>query len=128
MTPIRPDTIDETMHERLINWSEWVIVRRNYGHCGSIEYRYVPERISDPDERRKEQIRIRIDVNDAQQLERTIAASLFPKRHRIVLKAYYVHRLRKREICIKLGMRFADFSRFIGEAAIILTNRLTRKS
>jgi hypothetical protein len=124
LTPHRYDGVDETIHERLVNWSEWIIVRQSYGHCRSIEWRYVPERISDNEERRQELTRIIIDVDDAATVERAITGWTFPRKPRSILRCHYVARLRREQCCRANGIRLAQFSFELGRAAMILSNRL----
>jgi hypothetical protein len=124
LTPHRYDEVAETIHERLLNWSEWIVVRRSYGHCRSIEWRYVPERIADNEERRQQLTRIIIDVADAATVEKSITGWTFPRKARAILRCHYVARLRREECCRANGIRFAKFGVELGRAAMILANRL----
>lgn len=122
--PVRYIEVDEQIHGRLMNWSEWIFERHPQGHCRSIEWRYMPERIADNDQRRAEQIERFIDHADALMLERTIAAPTFPIKERSILKCHYVTRERPEVCCRRHGLRFRDIGAYIGRAVLILRNRL----
>ena len=116
--------VDAIIHDRLLNWAEWVIDRRRNGHCKSIEWRYLPERIADNEERRKELTRVPVDSQDAAIIERCISGITFPAKQRAVLKCYYINRAPKEICCRKLGIRFNAFGLELGRAASIVRNRL----
>lgn len=122
--PARFLEVDESIHARLLNWSEWIYERRPQGHCRSIEWRYIPERIADNDQRRAEQIEAFIDHRDALLVERTVSAPAFPLQERQLLKCHYVTRVRPEVCCRRHGIRFRDYGTAIARAAMILRNRL----
>lgn len=122
--PLRYQEVDEQIHARLMNWSEWIFERKPQGHCRSIEWRYVPERISDNDQRRAEQTEHFIDRADALLLERAIVALTFPVKERALLKCHYVVRMRPEACCRQCGIRFREYGTALGRATWILRNRL----
>lgn len=112
------------MHERLVNWAAWVRDRKGRGHCGSIEYRYIPERLADAEIRRQEQTREVIDRIDALLIEKCVCATTFPQKHRKVLVEYYVYRSMHQVIARKVKIRYRDVEEEIKNACNIVRNRV----
>lgn len=122
--PVRFVEVDELMHSRMVNWSEWVLIRRAHGHCDSAEWQYKPERIADTDQRRKELTRDFLDSSDAVRIERAISSWTFPHQWRQVIKCHYVHRMPTGVCCRNFGVRRRDLGAHIGMVIRALKNRL----
>lgn len=56
------------------NWRRWLADRPRYGHCGSIEWQYLPERLTEEEEKaRREEKPPRIDTLAAMWMEEIVA-------------------------------------------------------
>lgn len=69
--------IQERLHSFVAdfsNWRRWLADRPRYGHCGSIEWQYLPERLTEEEEKvRREEKPPRIDTLAAMWMEEIVA-------------------------------------------------------
>jgi len=85
---------------QLKNWGNWARLRPHYGHCYSIEHKYIHPQYWHwyPQEPRVE-----VDQLSALAVERTMRH--IPYLHRLALKLLYVYRLpvrtTRRAVCVK---------------------------
>lgn len=93
-----PEDLRET-YSRLENWARWSRDRIRRGHCRSIEYRYVPERSKDNEEREP---RIEWDSLDAAALHSVICG--VPEKSRWLLHLHTLHRVEEHKIRRLLGI------------------------
>ena len=115
------------------NWGRWARTRIPEGHCASIEHRFknrlrpdmtptgwgdwipvVPAPILPP-----------VDALQALEVERTMRH--LPDDHRTALKLAYVYRMPRKMICLRLGIAFADFDRYTGDARAMVAALLHRQ-
>jgi hypothetical protein len=102
MLAIRPARGADTAIElRLANWARWARDRRGFaGRCGSVEGRYVAERLAGDTEDDRRTARTPLDVRLALRVFERInpETGKFPAVLYLVLTAEFVHRMQPWEI------------------------------
>lgn len=77
------------IEERLQNWGRWAFgtIGGGKGHCASVEYRYVPEKLGEG-EQAVHRTAMTVDVLDAETVERAVTSLQCRVARRFLIKAY----------------------------------------
>lgn len=94
---------------KIINWARWSASRPPQGHCGSIEHRHVPERLTEATavDRSAAGARTEIDFAEAENVEHAVCA-LDNAVDRQILIASFIKRLPDKIICGRFQIRYRD--------------------
>lgn len=115
-----PEDLIET-YARLENWARWSRDRIRRGHCRSIEYRYIPERVEDDDDRVP---RIEWDSLDANALHSVVCQ--IPEKSRWILHMHIIHQIEEYKIRQILGIHRTKFVGEYHDALRMVRNRARR--
>lgn len=89
------------IERRVHNWARWARNSRPQGHCGSVEWRYLPERGAEGVNERQDWSGI--DVQDAERVERAVCIQ--PRHHVSLIKAVYIHRNSRGKLRHRYGIK-----------------------
>ena len=115
-----PEDLIDT-YTRLENWARWSRDRIKRGHCRSIEYRYIPERVEDDEARVP---RIEWDSLDAVALHSVICE--IPEKSRWLLHLFILHRIEEYKIRRILGIKRTEVVEKYRDAIRMVRNRARR--
>ena len=112
-----PEDLQE-IYSRLENWARWSRDRIKRGHCRSIEYRYIAERVDDDEDRIP---RMEWDSLDAAALHSIICG--VPEKSRWLLHLMILHRVDEYKIRRLLGIHRTQIVGEYHDAMRMVRNR-----
>lgn len=111
------------IHDQLENWAAWSRDRMRKGHCRSIEFRYVPTREKDGEDRKP---RAEWDSLAAEALHAHVCA--LPEKSRWLIHLHIIHWAPEGYIRRKLAIRRDDLARELHQAMRMVRNRAKQGS
>lgn len=121
-----------SMKDDFTNWRRWLLARRGPGHCYSVEWQYVPERLTEEEERaRREKKPPRIEILPALWLEEIIVSTRDTPR--ALLRLWWYRQMSSERVLRTLrGERLltfpaTDFEVELSRWSRIVVNRLQRR-
>jgi len=111
------------VHDQLINWSRWARVSRiKRGHCASMEWRYLPERLTEETQEERQIVHIPPDELAALPVEKAVIGC--PERNRRYLILHYIHRLDPNIIKREVHVRWGDMPSLLNDSRRMVKNKL----
>jgi len=120
MSYIPTELVD--VHEKLLNWQRWARQAQIKKHCGSIEWKYLPGRLTEEAQQEREAVYPAPDVLCALRVERAVVGC--PEKHKKLIVAHYIYKVDQSIISRKLHIRWLDLPAALNSARHMVKNRL----